>query len=118
MISSLAASGGAFNAASAVVKITGILGASAAAYYLGACIGSTMVAAYKIREPFSAYYSASLGKVQYPPPILNGRFPNAPRNNISITEASNFLRFNCNNTRMPYEVQMQFHKHPELLKCH
>lgn len=118
MISSLAASSGAFNAASAVVKVTGILGASAAAYYLGACIGSTMVAAYKIREPFSTSYSASLGKVQYPPPIQNGRFPNAPRNYISITEASNFLRFNCNNTRMPYEVQMEFHKHPELLKCH
>jgi hypothetical protein len=118
MIASIPASSGSFGAASAVVKIAGIVGASAAAYYLGACIGSAMVASYKVRAPFSRTYSARFGAVQYPPPVLNGRFPNSSRNYITITEASNFLRLNCSNNRMPFEVQMMFHKFPELLKCH
>ena len=118
MISSIVASSGAFGAATAVVKIAGIVGASAAAYYLGACIASSMVAAYKVRESFSKSFNASLGKLQYPPPVQGGRFPNTPRNYMTITEASAFLRSNCNNTRMPYKVQIEFHKYPELLKCH
>jgi hypothetical protein len=118
MIASIPASSGAYGAASTVVKIAGIVGASAAAYYLGACIGSTMVASYKVRAPYSRAYGARLGAVKYPPPVLNGRFPNAPRNYITITEASDFLRFNCSKTRMPFEVQMMFHKFPQLLKCH
>lgn len=118
MIASIPASAGSFGAASAVVKIAGIVGASAAVYYLGACIGRAMVASYKVRAPFSRAYRARFGSVQYPPPVLNGRFPNASRNYITITEASNFLRFNCDKTRMPFEVQMMFHKFSELLKCH
>lgn len=118
MLASIPATSGAYGVASTVVKLAGIVGASAAAYYLGACVGSAMVASYKVRAPFSRAYGAGFGAVHYPPPVLNGRFPNASRNYITITEASDFLRLNCNNTRMPFDVQMMFHKFPELLKCH
>lgn len=118
MLSSLSLTGGAYGAASSVVTLVGTIGGCVAAYYLGACIGSTMVAAYKIRHPFSQSYSACLGKIIYPPRTYNGRFPDTRSNHITITEASNFLRINCSNTRMPYEVQKVYHKYPELLKCH
>ena len=94
------------------------LGGLAASYYLGAFIGSAMVAAYKVRKPIAAAYRATIRDVQYPPPTFNGRFSDAPVSYISITEASRFLVTNCNKTRMPYDVQIVYHKYPELLKCH
>lgn len=94
------------------------VGGLAAAYYLGAFIGSTMVAAFKVREPISKAFSATIGNVQYPPPTYNARFPNSPKNYISISEAATFLRAGCNKTRMPHDVQIVYHKFPELLRCH
>ncbi|MCP3930970.1 MAG: hypothetical protein GY705_17940 [Bacteroidetes bacterium] len=93
-----------------------------ASFYTGCCIGSTLVAGYKVGKPhYKAYFESPLNDPTALAPAFNGRFPNAQGRRYtgryySITGIGKFCK--QHNIQMSSEIQKVFHKYPELRKCH